>query len=131
MEYAKRSDDPNDALADDLAQETRMNGFRTPMEFFDFNRLSRPADFSTAVSVSLARVTFAPIRTGGAGVFLVSLMVFPAAPYCSAYHTTPDTFQVSRHHPCKPGWPTICLPAHRLGNYSLIILILAVYAMYV
>ena len=24
------------------------------MEFFDFNRLSRPADFNTAVSVSLA-----------------------------------------------------------------------------
>jgi len=31
-------------------KETRLNGFRSPMEFFDFNRLSRPADFATAVS---------------------------------------------------------------------------------
>ncbi|KAF9653812.1 prenylated rab acceptor PRA1 [Thelephora ganbajun] len=31
-------------------RETRLNGFRSPMEFFDFNRLSRPADFNTAVS---------------------------------------------------------------------------------
>ncbi|KAF9793367.1 prenylated rab acceptor PRA1 [Thelephora terrestris] len=29
---------------------TSLNGFRSPIEFFDFNRLSRPADFSTAVS---------------------------------------------------------------------------------
>jgi len=31
-------------------RETRLNGFRHPMEFFDFNRLSRPADFNTAIS---------------------------------------------------------------------------------
>jgi len=31
-------------------RETSLNGFRSPMEFFDFNRLSRPADVSTAVS---------------------------------------------------------------------------------
>ena len=51
----------DDRLTDDAAlwrflslQETRLSGFRSPMEFFDFNRLSRPADLSTAVSVSLA-----------------------------------------------------------------------------
>ena len=47
-------------------QETRLNGFRSPMEFFDFNRLSRPADFSTAVSVSLAHLAFVPIGMGSA-----------------------------------------------------------------
>jgi len=31
-------------------RETRLGGFRSPVEFFDFNRLSKPADLSTAVS---------------------------------------------------------------------------------
>ena len=64
---------PNDLVSehswtDDLVfffvQESRLNGFRSPMEFFDFNRLSRPADFNTAVSVSLAHIAFVPIGKG-------------------------------------------------------------------
>jgi hypothetical protein len=32
-------------------QETRLSTLRTPAEFFDVHRISRPADFNTAVSV--------------------------------------------------------------------------------
>jgi hypothetical protein len=34
-------------------QETRLSTLRTPAEFFDVHRISRPADFNTAVSVRL------------------------------------------------------------------------------
>lgn len=32
-------------------QETRLSTLRTPAEFFDIHRISRPADFNTAFSV--------------------------------------------------------------------------------
>jgi hypothetical protein len=33
------------------AQEARLSALRPPQEFFDYNRVSRPADFSQATSV--------------------------------------------------------------------------------
>lgn len=66
-------------------QETRLSGFRSPMEFFDFHRLSRPADFNTAVSVSLALVGMSSLLlTDGLAVL----------PDYSAYRTTLDIFRV-------------------------------------
>jgi hypothetical protein len=38
---------------DNFIQETRLSTLRTPAEFFDIHRISRPADFNTAFSVSL------------------------------------------------------------------------------
>jgi PRA1 family protein 1 len=33
-------------------QETRLAGIRSPVEFFDYQRISRPADLNQATSVS-------------------------------------------------------------------------------
>lgn len=38
----------------DGSQETRLSALRSPAEFLDYQRVSRPADISTATSVSYA-----------------------------------------------------------------------------
>ena len=40
------------------AQETRLSGLRPPTEFFDYHRISRPADLNQATSVSEFRIFF-------------------------------------------------------------------------
>ena len=37
---------------DDASQETRLSALRPPGEFFDYHRISRPADFNQATTVS-------------------------------------------------------------------------------
>ncbi|KAG6898161.1 hypothetical protein C0992_004148 [Termitomyces sp. T32_za158] len=34
-------------------RETKFSGIRSPAEFFDYHRISRPADFNQATSVSV------------------------------------------------------------------------------
>lgn len=61
------------------------------MEFFDFNRLSRPADFNTAISVSFAHPGPSFGRGGLAWVHVTDRWASPRfSPDHSAYRTTLD-----------------------------------------
>ena len=94
-----------------LNQETRLSAIRPPSEFFDYHRISRPADLNQATSVC----SFAP--------HLASLQFNVLMSRES--HTTHDTSQVCTARNIRMRKSSL----YMTGNYGLIIAVLAVYAL--
>jgi hypothetical protein len=94
-------------------QETRLAGIWYPVEFFDYQRISRPADLNQATSVSRKCHAFVP---DSEWVII-----------------TVDILQHSiflRYVACElNNGLRIILISPRPGNYNLVIAVLAVYAM--
>ena len=120
-------------------QESRFSGLRPLTEFFDYHRISRPADLNQATSVSDS-VFFGRAIRGGGGVWFplpsalleekcTKSMVLPLLAH-SGYHIilaiSPVCAVFSR---LVVGKKILMLLV--LGNYGLIVAVLAVYAVYV
>jgi hypothetical protein len=111
-----------------VLQETRLAAIRSPTEFFDYHRISRPADLNQATSVSTFSLTQKPKQQVSLTVIIISFFYIQRISYNTRYFSGAYMLQLILATLSPFFFKKKKISIKQKGNYGLIVAVLAVYA---